>query len=181
MLGANAAVSAWWGLTRCLSLGLQVLLENVVGGPLLAPVPDDSAGALDDLPGLALLVDLAQTGPLAQLHVGVDLDEGDVVLHAEGGDQLLVHGLVAVLGENAQQSLTFVKSLSCLPESSCESVGDEGVLQHLGDSGVDVHRTRRHDRCGDCGGIISLDIRHVEFLDELAFLKQITINSTEFL
>ena len=50
-------------------------LENVVGGPLLTPVPDDSAGALDDLPGLALLVDLAQTGPLAQLHVGVDLEK----------------------------------------------------------------------------------------------------------
>ena len=40
MLSANAAISACWGLTRCVSL---VLLENVVGGSLLvlAPVPGD--------------------------------------------------------------------------------------------------------------------------------------------
>ena len=44
-----------------------------MGRSLLAPVPDDGAGALDDLPGLALLVDLAEAGPLAQLHVGVNL------------------------------------------------------------------------------------------------------------
>ena len=39
-----------------------------------------SCRALDDLPGLALLVDLAEPSPLAQLHVGVHLDQGDSVL-----------------------------------------------------------------------------------------------------
>ena len=39
-----------------------------------------SRGALDDLPGLALLVDLAEAGPLAKLHVGVHLDQRDAVL-----------------------------------------------------------------------------------------------------
>ena len=51
-----------------------------MGRSLLAPVPDDGAGALDDLPGLALLVDLAETSPLAQLHVRVHLDQWDPVL-----------------------------------------------------------------------------------------------------
>ena len=39
-----------------------------------------SRGALDDLPGLALLVDLAETSPFAQLHIGVHLDQWDPVL-----------------------------------------------------------------------------------------------------
>ena len=46
------------------SLRLEVLLEDVVGGSLLAPVPDDTRGALDHLPSLALPVDLAESGPL---------------------------------------------------------------------------------------------------------------------
>ena len=43
--------------------------------PLLAPVPDHTGGTLDHLPGLPLAVDLAEAGPLAQLHVAVHLDE----------------------------------------------------------------------------------------------------------
>ena len=79
------------------SLRLEVLLEDVVGGSLLAPVPDDTRGALDHLPCHALPVKLTESSPLAQLHVAVHLDQGDAVLHAEGGDELLVHRLVAVL------------------------------------------------------------------------------------
>ena len=55
------------------SLRLEVLLEDVVGGSLLAPVPDDTRGALDHLPSLALPVDLAESSPLAHLHVAVHL------------------------------------------------------------------------------------------------------------
>ena len=59
-----------------LSLGLEVFLEDIVGGSFLAPVSDDARGTLDHLPGLALAVNLAQTGPLAQLHVAVHLGAG---------------------------------------------------------------------------------------------------------
>merc|ERR1719499_1316661 len=144
------------------SLGLEVLLEDVVGGSLLAPVPDDTRGALDHLPSLALPVDLAEAGPLAQLHVAVHLDQGDPVLHAQGGDQLLVHRLVAVLGKDAEQRLPLVKSLLGLPHSPGEAVGDESLLEDLLDGGVDVNGP------GGGGGtrnVISLNIRHIEFLD----------------
>ena len=59
-----------------LSLGLEVFLEDIVGGSFLAPVSDDARGTLDHLPGLALAVNLAQTGPLPQLHVAVHLGAG---------------------------------------------------------------------------------------------------------
>ena len=56
-----------------LSLRLEVLLEDVVGGSFLAPVSDDTRGTLDNLPRLALAVNLAETSPLSQLHVAVNL------------------------------------------------------------------------------------------------------------
>ena len=40
------------------------------------------------------------------------LDEGDTVLHAQGGHELLVHWLVAVLSQHAQQGLPFVQRLA---------------------------------------------------------------------
>ena len=51
-----------------------------MGRPLLPPVPDDAGGTLDHLPGLALAVDLAQTGPFSQLHVAVNLDKTRAVI-----------------------------------------------------------------------------------------------------
>ena len=39
------------------------------------------------------------------------LDERDAVLHAEGCHQLLVHGLVTVLTQDAQQGLPLVQRL----------------------------------------------------------------------
>jgi hypothetical protein len=59
-------------------LGLDVLLELVVSWTLLAPVADDDGGAANDLPGLALGVELAKAGPLSQLLVVVNLDERDL-------------------------------------------------------------------------------------------------------
>ena len=58
-----------------LFVGLEILLHHAVGGPLGAPVPDHGGAALDDLPGAALPVYLAEPGPLAQLHVAVDLEK----------------------------------------------------------------------------------------------------------
>merc|ERR1719411_2059792 len=144
------------------SLGLEVFLEDVVGGSLLAPVPDDTRGALDHLPSLALAVDLAEASPLAQLHVAVHLDQGDAVLHAQSRDQLLVHGLIAVLGQDAEKSLALVESLLGLPHSPGETIGDESLLEDLLDSGVDIHGPGGG---GGAGNVISLNIRHIEFLD----------------
>ena len=49
------------------------------------------------------------------------------MLHAQGGDQLLVHGLVAVLGEDAEQGLPLVQSLGSLPQPSGETVGNQSL------------------------------------------------------
>ena len=46
---------------------------------------------------------------------------------AESGDQLLVHGLIAVLGEDAEQGLPFVQSLSGLPQSTGKTISDQSL------------------------------------------------------
>ena len=50
------------------------------------------------------------------------------MLLAESLDQLLVHGLIAVVGEDAEKGLTFVQGLSGLVKAPGETVVDEGGL-----------------------------------------------------
>ena len=145
-----------------LSLRLEVLLEDVVGGSLLAPVPDDTRGALKHLPSHALPVQLTESSPLAQLHVAVHLDKGDAVLHAEGGDELLVLGLVTVLGEDAEQRLPLVQGLLGLPEAAGEAVSDQRLLEDLLEGRVNVHGA---GISGGGGWNISFNIAHVEILN----------------
>ena len=57
-----------------LSLRLEILLQHVMCWTLLAPVTHDAGGALHYLPCFALLVNLAQTSPFSQLHVGINLN-----------------------------------------------------------------------------------------------------------
>merc|ERR1719412_2464598 len=146
-----------------LSLRLEILLEDIMSRPLLAPVPDDAGRTFHHLPGLPLAVNLAEAGPLAQLHVAVNLDERNSVLHAQSCDQLLVHRLVTVLSQDAEEGLSLVQSLGSLPHTAGESVSDQSLLQHLLDGGVDVHGAG-----GGGGGwnVISLIVRHFEFLDD---------------
>merc|ERR1719232_1541252 len=153
-----------------LSLRLEVLLEDVVGGSFLAPVSDDTGGTLDHLPGLALAVNLAQTGPLAQLHVAVNLDQRNAMLHAKSSDELLVHWFITVLSEDTKQSLSLVQGLGSLPDTPGEAVSDQGLLEDLLDGGVDIHGA------GHGGGgwnIISLSVRHSEFLDVSVSLVEV--------
>lgn len=48
--------------------GLEVVLQNIDGLAVgITPVLDDHAAAADNLAGIALLVDLAEAGPFAEL------------------------------------------------------------------------------------------------------------------
>ena len=54
---------------------------------------------------------------------------------AESGDELLVHGLVAVLGEDAEQGLPLVQGLGSLPQATGKTISDQS-LEKLTISGV---------------------------------------------
>lgn len=94
-------------------------------------VLDDDARASDDLAGVALPVDLAETSPGAEDLGVTDLDEVDLVLGAEGFDEAEVLGFGAGLDEDAEMGLAFVEGLGGFTETASESVVDEGVLQDL--------------------------------------------------
>merc|ERR1712112_515250 len=99
---------------------------------------------------------------LTTLHVGVNLDEGDPVLHAEGGHELLVHGLVTVLSQDAEQGLALVQSLGSLTESASKAISYQSLLEDFLDGSVNVHGPAGH---GGSGGDISFNITHVDLLD----------------
>jgi hypothetical protein len=111
---------------------------------LLTPVLDDDARAVDDLAGVTLTVDLAcdislatflprkshlpprngsekrtETSPLAELLAIGDLDERDLVLGAQGDDELLVGLLLAA-----------VERLGRLAQAARQSVVDQRQLEH---------------------------------------------------
>merc|ERR1719341_1459480 len=124
-----------------LLVGLQVLLEHVVGRALLAPVPHNTGGALHDLSGFAFLVNLAETSPLTKL---------------------LVHWLVTVLGKNAKEGLAFIQCLGCFAKTTSKSIGNKCLLEDLLDGSVYVNWTAGHR---GSGGDISFNITHVDLLD----------------
>ena len=73
------------------------LKEDLEGGRVGTVVGDDDTRAADDLAGLALTVNLGETGPLSE-DLGVrHLDELDVVLGAQSLDELEVLGCMSVM------------------------------------------------------------------------------------
>ena len=85
---------------------------------VLAEFSDHSAGAADHLAGLTLLVDLAQTAPLAKLLARGDHKEVHVVFLAKGLNELGVRRLVAVSSKATKASLLAVKSLHRIDNSA---------------------------------------------------------------
>ena len=118
---------------------LEVLGEHVQGLAVLTVRGDGDGGAGDDLAGVALLVDLAETDHLAELLVLGDLDEVDVVLVAESLDQLDVVGLITVLGQDAEEGLALVKDLDGLAETAGDAVVEHGLLEHFLEGLLDAH------------------------------------------
>ena len=82
-----------------------MFLEDVEGGSLLTPIPDYNGRASDDFTFIAFSIELAKTSIFAQLHVVRNRQQGDLMFLAQSLDKLLVGSLVAVLGQDAQQSL----------------------------------------------------------------------------
>merc|ERR1719331_2310098 len=126
----------------------EVRLQEGKAGALLAVVRDADARRPDDLAGIAVLVNLAKTRPLAELLVVAHLDERHRVLSAERLHELLVRGLGAVLREEAHLRLLGVEGLGDAVKAAYDAIGDHRVLKHLLD---------RRDQVGDLLLLLLLD------------------------
>lgn len=105
-----------------LSSVLEVFKKNVESLALRAVILDNNTRAADDLAGVALPVNLAQTSPSTE-HLSVsDLDQVDVVLGAQRDNKLNVLGLCAGLDKDAKVRLTLVERLGSLSETTGKSV-----------------------------------------------------------
>jgi len=117
-------------LAHSTSLLGKRLLEHGERLALLAVVSHNGAAAPHDLAGGALLVDLAQAAPLPELLVLGHGDERHVVLGAEGLDELLVVGLGAVTGEDAELRLALLDGPAGLVEAAAEAIVGESLLEN---------------------------------------------------
>lgn len=80
--------------------------ENRHGLALFTIILDNNARATNNLAGITLTINLAQTNPLAKLLGIFNLDEVDVVFGAESLDELGVLLFSALLVEDAKMGLT---------------------------------------------------------------------------
>ena len=80
-----------------------------------------------------------ETSPLAELLAIGDLDERDLVLGAQGHDELLVGLLLARLVEDAHVSLAAVEGLGGLTQTTGKAVVDQRKLEHALESLKNAH------------------------------------------
>jgi hypothetical protein len=90
------------------------------------PLGESDGRGGDNGASLALGVVAAEAGHDAELLAGRDLHDGNAVLGAEGLDELGVRSVVAVLGEEAENSLLAVKGLNDLAETADDTVNGGG-------------------------------------------------------
>lgn len=83
-----------------------MLLDDIQSLGFLTEILDDNNGTAANLTGLALFVDLAQTGPFTEFFVRIHTDQGDLMFVTEGSNELLVVGFVKRLSQDTQSSLT---------------------------------------------------------------------------
>lgn len=108
---------------------------------------------------------LTKTGPLAQLLAVGDLDQGDLVLVAQGDDELLVSLLLAGLVEDTHVCLATVEGLGGLTQTAGEAVVHEGELQDSLEGVQNGHLAlggciRRYlYLLGDFGGVVLFYVR----------------------
>merc|ERR1719150_277751 len=87
---------------------------------------------------------------------------------AQGLHKFLVRSFVAVLGQDAEQSLSLVESFGGFTKSTRKSVLDKSGLENLTESGFEIHAASEvfggstSSGCGSSSGhrLISFDVRH---------------------
>ena len=110
---------------------LEVIQEDVEALALGSVLLDDNAAAANNLSGVALTVDLAETSPGAQNFRISNFDQVDLVLRAKSLDKFNIFRFGASFDKNTQVGLALVQGLGALAETASKTVVDESVLQYL--------------------------------------------------
>ena len=112
--------------------------EHVKGAGLFAEVADGNAGALEVLLDGTGAVALDEASPFGELFALGNTDEVDVVLSAQGGDELLVAGFLAVVSKDAKVGSAGVEGAGDLGDATDEAVDFDGLLDDDAEGGFNV-------------------------------------------
>jgi hypothetical protein len=110
---------------------LEVFLKDMHTLCVGAVIFDDDARARHDLPGVSLLVDLAQTNPDCKLLGVRNFDKINLMFSAEGLNEFNVLGFCACLDEDTQMGRTFVQGFCAFAEASSKTIMNESTFQNL--------------------------------------------------
>lgn len=108
-----------------------MIKDNTSLSRFLTPVLDDDTRAANNLSGVAVSVNLAETSPLTKLLSIRNLDDGDRLsgLVRKSLDQSSVGLFGDGLAQNAELGLTRRESLGSLSETSSKTVVDQSLLE----------------------------------------------------
>ena len=115
--------------TACLLEGLSE--EGQRSRILITKGSDDNRRGTNDLSGVAILIHLAETGPLAELLLVSDHDERNSLLLSQSLDKLLVGWLVAALAQENELGVSRLEGLGDLVKTSDNRASSASILQHF--------------------------------------------------
>jgi hypothetical protein len=112
-----------------LLLSLEVVQQHVPLLALLTPIADNHAAAVDDLAGIPLTIQHAESSPFAE-HLSIrHLDERDFVFGAQSNDELLVGFLLTSFVQNAHVGLSAVEGFGGFAQAAGETIVNESETE----------------------------------------------------
>ena len=100
---------------------LDVLLEERESIRGLSVILDGAGRGTLGLLGVTFLIVFALSEPKSKILSGVNFDKWDFVLLGKSGNELLVFGIITILGEDAEISILSVQSLTDLVKTLNET------------------------------------------------------------
>ena len=110
---------------------LEVVKEDMESLGVSTEILNDNTAAANDLAGVTLTIDFAETSPGTK-NLGVsDLDQVGTMLRAKGLNKLDVFSLSASLDQNTEVGFTLVEGLGTLTKTTSKTIMDKGIFQNL--------------------------------------------------
>lgn len=92
---------------------------------------NDNTAAANDLAGVTLTIDFAETSPGTKNFGISDLDQVGTMLRAKGLNKLDVFSLSASLDQNTEVGFTLIEGLGALTKTTSKTIMDKGIFQNL--------------------------------------------------
>ena len=110
---------------------LEVIKEDMESLGVSTEILNDNTAAANDLAGVTLTIDFAETSPGTKNFGISDLDQVGAMLRAKGLNKLDVFSLSASLDQNTEVGFTLIEGLGALTKTTSKTIMDKSIFQNL--------------------------------------------------